>query len=201
MNEKFFDLNREKQDRMINASLKVFAENGYRHASTDVIVKDAGISKGLLFHYFGSKSGLYAFLFDYSVKYMIFEYDRIINKNSNDYFEIRKDMEKAKLNVLRNYPYMSQFIESGICENTLDVIATIEESKNNYLETLAGYTLNASKGQLHPAVDDKKVESLIRYAVDGLTNDQLKEGCYQPEMLYKQICVYIDTLKALTTSL
>ena len=59
MNDKFFDLKREKQDRMINASLKVFAENGYRHASTDVIVKDAGISKGLLFHYFTSKMGLY----------------------------------------------------------------------------------------------------------------------------------------------
>ena len=50
MNEKFFDLNREKQDRMINAALCVFAQNGYRHASTDTIVKEAGISKGLLFH-------------------------------------------------------------------------------------------------------------------------------------------------------
>ena len=26
MNEKFFDLNREKQDRMINAALRVFAQ-------------------------------------------------------------------------------------------------------------------------------------------------------------------------------
>ena len=37
MNEKFFDLKKEKQDRMINAALKVFALNGYRHASTDDI--------------------------------------------------------------------------------------------------------------------------------------------------------------------
>ena len=73
MNEKFFDLQREKQDRIINAALKIFAQNGYKHASTDVIVKEAGISKGLLFHYFSSKSGLYSFLFDYSVKYMLFE--------------------------------------------------------------------------------------------------------------------------------
>ena len=40
MNERFFDLNREKQDRMINAALRIFAQNGYRHASTDVIVPD-----------------------------------------------------------------------------------------------------------------------------------------------------------------
>ena len=52
MNDKFFDLKQEKQDRMINASLKIFSRGGYRHASTDEIVKEAGISKGLLFHYF-----------------------------------------------------------------------------------------------------------------------------------------------------
>ena len=41
MNEKFFDLKKEKQDRMINAALKVFAENGFRRASTDEMVKEA----------------------------------------------------------------------------------------------------------------------------------------------------------------
>ena len=91
MNEKFFDLNREKQDRMINAALRIFAENGYRHASTDVIVKEAGISKGLLFHYFTSKMGLFSFLFDYSVKYMLFEYDRLISAKETDYFTILKE--------------------------------------------------------------------------------------------------------------
>ena len=58
MNEKFFDLKKEKQDRMINAALKVFALNGYRHASTDDIVREAAISKGLLFHYFENKLGV-----------------------------------------------------------------------------------------------------------------------------------------------
>lgn len=57
MNEKFFDLKKEKQDRMINAALKVFAENGFRRASTDEMVKEAGISKGLLFHYLSARPG------------------------------------------------------------------------------------------------------------------------------------------------
>ena len=66
MNEKFFDLKKEKQDRIINASFEIFSENGYLHASTDDIVKKAEISKGLLFHYFISKIGLYTFLYDYA---------------------------------------------------------------------------------------------------------------------------------------
>ena len=49
MNEKFFDLKKEKQDRMINAALKVFALNGYRHASTDDIVREAAIRRDYYF--------------------------------------------------------------------------------------------------------------------------------------------------------
>ena len=32
MNEKFFDLKSDKQDKMINAALHMFADNGYKHA-------------------------------------------------------------------------------------------------------------------------------------------------------------------------
>ena len=49
MNSKFFDIKKEKQDRIINAALKIFAMQGYRHGSTDDIVKEAAISKGLLY--------------------------------------------------------------------------------------------------------------------------------------------------------
>ena len=38
MNEKFFDLKKEKQDRIINGCMKVFAFCGYAHASTDEMV-------------------------------------------------------------------------------------------------------------------------------------------------------------------
>ena len=87
MNEKFFDLKKEKQDRMINAALKVFSMGGYKHASTDDIVTEAGISKGLLFHYFGSKLGLYTFLYDYSVRFMKLELTSGVSSSTNDYFE------------------------------------------------------------------------------------------------------------------
>ena len=93
MNDKFFDLKREKQDRMINAGLKVFAKYGYRHATTDDIVREAGISKGLLFHYFTNKVGLYVFLMDYSVRFLLLELSRSIQEEARDFFEIRYQME------------------------------------------------------------------------------------------------------------
>lgn len=199
MNERFFDLNREKQDRMINAALRIFAENGYRHASTDTIVKEAGISKGLLFHYFNSKMGLFSFLFDYSVRYMIFEFDRLISAKETDYFVIRKEMERAKLNVLRSYPYMNEFIEKSLQENQLDVIQTIEQSKDAYLDTLSKYYAQGSLDSLSTTISPNRLDCLIRYTVDGLTKDQLRAGSFQPEMLFKQICEYLDMIKGLVT--
>ena len=199
MNEKFFDLNREKQDRMINAALRVFAQNGYRHASTDVIVKEAGISKGLLFHYFTSKMGLFSFLFDYSVKYMLFEFDRLISAKETDYFIICKEMEKAKLNVLRSYPYMHEFIEKSLEEDQLDIIETIDVSKNNYLETLSKYYAQGSRNFLREDIAPSRLDALIRYTVDGLTKDQIRTGSFQPEMLFEQICSYLDTIKLMVT--
>ena len=108
---------------MINAALKLFAINGYKHASTDDIVKEAGISKGLLFHYFTNKMGLYSFLIDYSAKYMSFEFSRTIGEEK-DYFDYLEKLETAKLNVLRNYPYMSKFIEGCMKENGVELDET-----------------------------------------------------------------------------
>lgn len=197
MNERFFDLNREKQDRMINAALSVFATNGYRHASTDVIVKEAGISKGLLFHYFGNKIGLFSFLFDYSVKYMLFEYDRLISPRETDFFTIRKELEKARLNVLRSYPYMSEFIEKSLMEDQLDINETIELSKNTYLDTLARYHAQGSSDSLRKEIDPNRLDAIIRYTVDGLTKDQIRTSSFQPDILYTQICEYLDMIQKL----
>ena len=65
MNERFFDLKKDRQDRIINGAMRIFTENGFRHASTDEMVAAASISKGLLFHYFKSKKGAYLFLYEY----------------------------------------------------------------------------------------------------------------------------------------
>ena len=106
MNSKFFDVKKDKQDAIINAALKTFALKGYKDASTDVIVKEAGISKGLLFHYFTSKQGLYDFICDYSTKYMILELTRTVKKSEKDLFSLVTQISEARVRVMRNYPFM-----------------------------------------------------------------------------------------------
>lgn len=149
MNDKFFDLKQEKQDRMINASLKIFSRGGYRHASTDEIVKEAGISKGLLFHYFGSKLGLYGFLFDYSARFMLLELSREVKRSETDYFALTKQMEQARMQVMKLYPYMQRFLDVAVKEENTEAVERIAEKKLDYEDRLRAYSMQADYSILH----------------------------------------------------
>ena len=48
-----------KREEILSACFAEFSENGYEKANTNRICEAAGVSKGLLFHYFGSKKNLY----------------------------------------------------------------------------------------------------------------------------------------------
>ena len=64
MNEKFYFLPIEKQQRIINAGFRVFSQNTYKKSPMQEIADEAGISKSLLFHYFHNKKELYLFLWE-----------------------------------------------------------------------------------------------------------------------------------------
>ena len=180
---------------MINASLKVFASNGYKHASTDDIVAEAGISKGLLFHYFGSKLGLYTFLFDYSTRFLKLELTTGVLSSADDYFEIRKQMEFAKMQVLKNYPYMQQFLERCAAENVGEALMATERQRNVLSDIYAVLKNQANRSRFLDDVSFEKLDTMLDYTISGLMNARFRESAFQPEMLYMEIVSYLDMLK------
>lgn len=112
MNEKFWDLNKAKQDSMIGSAVKVFALNGFSHASTDEVVAEASVSKGLLFHYFYSKAGLYSFLAEYCARFSLVELHSELRKNEVlPYFDLARSVTNAEASAMRQYPYITLFLE------------------------------------------------------------------------------------------
>lgn len=195
MNDKFFDLKQEKQDRMINAALKVFAQSSYRYASTDDIVKEAGISKGLLFHYFGSKLGLYEFLFNYSVRFMLLELSREVNRSETDFFELTRQMERARMQVMKLYPYMQQFLNMGLKESCAEAAAQIEGKRTDYRERMRAYTMQADYRVFAGIGDSERVIRLVQFTIDGITAELSGRYDFTPEKLYAEICEYLDMLQ------
>ena len=48
----------DKQQKIIDAALELFAHQGYANTSTSKIARQAGVSEGLIFRHFTSKEGL-----------------------------------------------------------------------------------------------------------------------------------------------
>ena len=198
MNEKFFDLKKEKQDRMINAALKAFAINGYKRASTDEIVKDAGISKGLLFHYFDTKLGLYEFVYDYSVRYLIMEMSEAISQKETDFYALYEQKEMCKIQALKNYPYMQQMINRSMLEDDTEAVAVSWERRESYNLKIAEIMKQADMSKFNENVDAHKLRKIMDFTIEGLMTERFREQAFDVEKLMEEVMDYLKMLKKLT---
>lgn len=195
MNSKFFDLKKEKQDRIINGALKIFASQGYRHGSTDDIVREAGISKGLLFHYFGSKLGVYGFVYDYSVRYMILELRSMANTKEKDLFQVMKHVEGVRVRTMKGYPYMQQFLNRSSAEDSREALLAMEEKRNLLAETYAAIEGQIDYSLLPLGIDGERLRRMLDFTVRGLMAERFQEASFQPDLLYQEICGYLDMMR------
>ena len=198
MNEKFFDLKKEKQDRMINAALKAFAVNGYKRASTDEIVKDAGISKGLLFHYFDTKLGLYEFVYDYSVRYIVMEMSAAISQKETDFYALYEQKEMCKIQALKNYPYMQQMINRSMQEDDAEAVTVIWERRDSYNQKIAEIMSQADMTKFADNTDAGKLRKIMDFTIEGLMTERFREQAFDVEKLMDEVKDYLAMLKKLT---
>jgi AcrR family transcriptional regulator len=92
-----------------------FAEKGFKRASTNAIVRQAGIGKGMLFYYFGSKEELFDFLCEYTLEFARNKYIGTFNAEVagvGDFFERYRILVKKKYNAMQEHPELITFFES-----------------------------------------------------------------------------------------
>ena len=119
--EKFLNLPVEKQNIIIDAALKTFAVHGYKKTSISDIASSAGISKAMVFHYFGTKKELYLYLVNTCVGSISTEVIEKFDESMTDLFDRIAYTSKLKMNLMKTHPYVSPFIQSAYFENDDDV--------------------------------------------------------------------------------
>ncbi|QHQ63242.1 TetR family transcriptional regulator [Anaerocolumna sedimenticola] len=167
----------EKRERFIEVALREFSK-GYTAANTDVIVKEAGISKGLLFHYFGSKRGLFLFLNKYVLDIFITEYEKVIS-DSCDFLENIKTVSNLKRDLSSRYPLIFGFMMKAY----LSINDVFPEGLPGDLVNL-NYTLmkqiyersNKNKTILKDGIDKEKAQNIIIWTMNGFTESLFRYG-------------------------
>ena len=140
MTRKAFDkLNEERQENILKSGIAEFAQKTYSEASTDEITKNCGISKGLLFHYFGSKKDFYLFCLEKSLS-------RLINSDSepdgNDFYGIIFSVMDKKFELCKKYPDETHFVNMTSREMSSEVS---EEKKEIFARYLVQTKIQSSK--------------------------------------------------------
>lgn len=202
MFSKFLSLNPEKQERILNAATKEFALKGFENASTNEIVKQAGISKGLLFHYFKNKKELYLFLYNHFVEVLMAEFFNELDFSQRDLFDRLKNVMILKSKLVNKYPDVFSFMLSAQMVESNEIKSEMDESKGELLKSSYGRLFeNIDTTKFREGLDFARAFNIIMWTLEGFSNHemakakQLKKGIMDFDEAFIEVEVYIEMLK------
>ena len=192
---KLMDLEPSRRNAILNAALKEFALRGFDNASTNVIAKDAGISKALMFHYINSKQELFLFVYDYFAELLDKEYFMKMDFTEKDIFARLRESYLIQIELLKQYPWIFEF-------NKLSTITSSDEI-NKALEQRADKLQSSCDHRLFDRIDVSMFRAglnidickqFIYYSNVGFTNQVLNDirNSQAPILDDKQIITKLD---------
>ncbi len=128
--DKFHALDETKQNEIINAGLFVFGNSGYKKAYISEVAERAGISKSMVFYYFGSKKELYLFLLELVFHEIADPFENGEIFEEKDFFKRIIWSTEIKALPLMKRPSVLKFLTSFY----FDTDPEIEEEKAEYMK-------------------------------------------------------------------
>lgn len=195
--ENFLSLPLEKQNIIIDAALLCFGTNGYKKTSVSDIAAAAGISKALVFHYFGTKKALYLYLIDLCTHIIMNELDEKFDNAVTDFFARIKLAASIEISVMKKHPAILSFLESVYFENDDEVKADIKAIlANSEIESLRSKIAfeGTDTSKFKDDIDPKLVMKILTLLTDGYLSKMPKTGI-DLDALCEELDEYINLFK------
>jgi AcrR family transcriptional regulator len=196
MNNKFFDLPEEKRVRIINGGVACFARLGYKKASTQDIAAEAGISKALLFHYFGSKKELFRYIYEFCHGRVTSCLEAFEYSDGEDVFSMMLRANRIKLELFRDYPDLYRFVYQAYFEKDPDVQEIVKRlSRVQIARTMSDVTAFMDKTRLRDCLSPEQALQIILWVSEGFLQRRLEQGGDDPVSLMAGFVEWMDILK------
>lgn len=195
MTTKLLDLEPQRRDAILNAALQEFVLRGFDNASTNVIAKEGGISKALMFHYVNNKQELFLLVYDYFTELLDKEYFTKMDFSEKDIFARLRQSYLLQIDLIKQYPWIFDF-------NKLSVVTKSEEV-NQALENRANQKQASCHRQIFDMIDISKFRSgldiekckqFILWTNIGFTNQILDDirNSQTSDLDYEHIIAALD---------
>ncbi|MCR2044301.1 TetR/AcrR family transcriptional regulator [Anaerosalibacter massiliensis] len=179
-----------KNMNIINAALEVFSKYEYKNAITDDIAHKAGISKGLLFHYFKNKKSLYKYIFNYSSQKII---DALIDDEFyeiDDFFDLIIYSSRKKIKLLEDNPYILDFFLRAIYYEDKDVEDIINPNISHILKvTFNEFFINIDFSKFKDHIHPIDIYNMIFWMAEGYLNQNRRD---KNKIVLDQIMVELE---------
>ncbi|MDP4090985.1 MAG: TetR/AcrR family transcriptional regulator [Bacillota bacterium] len=194
--DKFFNLPEEKQNAIIDAALRSFGANGYKKTSVSDIAAAAGISKAMVFHYFGTKKKLYFYLIELCGNTIMNEVKEKFDSTITDFFERIKLSSDIELSVMKRHPAIPAFVTSIYFESDEEVkddIQALLAQGEDFRNQIAFDGTDTSK--FKDSVDLKLVMKMLMWMADGFANQFSGKAEVDFEVITKEFYECMDMLR------
>lgn len=194
--EKFLNLAVEKQNIIINAALKAFGTNGYKKTSTSDIAAAAGISKAMIFHYFGTKKALYFYLIDLCGNIVMKEVEEKFDYTVTDFFERIRLSSYIEISLLKKHPAILTFVTSVYFEEDEEVkeeIKTTLEKGEGFRNKIAFDGMDYSK--FKDNIDLKLFMKMLYWLTDGYAKQLSNQKEIDYDVMFKEFDDCLEMLK------
>ena len=165
----FERLAEEKQLRILNAAMTEFATRPYRAASTERIAREADISKGSLFAYFGDKRGLYLYLHRWTATRLVARFFSVLPPMP-DLLARWQEASRLKLRLLADTPYIFDLLVQMVAE-TEDAVRTDIAITNAALvsRSMSQMTEGIDTSLFREDIDAQQAIQIILWTLEGFS--------------------------------
>lgn len=197
VNEKFFSLPKERKDLIRNSAMLEFGENTFKKTSADAIAKRAGVSKGLLFHYFKDKRELYLYLYDYALNVCMRKFlAQTYALAETDFFALLELGQQVKMDMVRRHPGLFRFVMRTYYERDSVLTPKLRRGLDDLMEQATEeFICRVDVWKFKEGVDPRQVIRLLILMSEGLLARTGASTAQEIEALYQEYQAYADMLR------
>lgn len=185
--ETFEKLPENKKELILSTGIKEFSQKSYKDVSTDSITKKCGISKGILFHYFGSKKGFYFYCLEKAMGRLTAKTEGAVG---DGFYEILFSSMSRKISVCMQYKDEMHMVNMASRDASAEIADQKAEIIRRYMtigQLESAQTLRKALATLEFKDEDKKqvtVEGLHIY-INAILNKYLLQYQQMPDKFFE----------------
>jgi TetR/AcrR family fatty acid metabolism transcriptional regulator len=169
----------DKYHRILEAAVKVFAEQGFYQSTISQIAREAGVADGTIYLYFKNKDDILVQFFNYKTKQVFDSFREEVDKADNSFDKLR-NLIRRHLEEFQNDRNMAILYQAETHQNSRLVEEQIKEMSKLYLDIVSEIVERGQdEGSVRKDLYVGLVKRFILGGVDEVINTWLhSEGKY-----------------------